>query len=399
MLVARRPRAPRPLLVVLTAVLALAVLSVPGAADADGPTVVTSTVVGELVHAWPEHKDPGQAAQRADEGPLTFIRTASGDSVRVATDDVAHIAAGSTVEVTVGKSVTDVASSQDGYEKARDVLVTEVIAPPPAATSPAVTPVNHQVSVVMAVPAGGVRDSTTLSDVVDMVNGPVADFWSAESNGSVNVGVTAMRDWVNLSVGCSDPFVLWNAAQAVNFQPGPGKHLLVYLTSSPSGLQGCSDGLGTVGTGVGSGGYSYVRDAMPSIIAHELGHNIGLGHSSALHCDGTIQGPPCQTTPYWDLYDVMGASWGQMGSLNVVQASRLYDVAPKVFEPRSGPETLTLAPVSQRSGVRAIVLRDSDGAQYWLEFRPPSGRDAWLGTPDNWAHLQAGVLLRETVVR
>ncbi|WP_164704681.1 reprolysin-like metallopeptidase [Blastococcus litoris] len=390
MSVARRPRATRSSLVVLAAALALPVLAVPGVAAADGPRVLPDTVVGELVQAWPEHADQEEAAEHGGEGPLSFIRTADGGSVRVDTGEVDHLPLGSTVEVTVGQSFSDDASRDEGFEKARDVLAAEVVAP----VAPAVSPVNHTVSVVMAVPAGGTRDSATLGQVVAAVEGPVAEFWSAESNGVVNVGIGATRDWVDLPVGCSDPYALWNAAaQTVGFTSGAGKHLLVYLPQTGT-LPGCSDGLGTVGTGPGSGGYTYVRGSKPSIIAHELGHNVGLGHSSAVQCDGVVQGRTCRTTSYWDLYDVMGASWDQMGSLNVAQASRIYDVAPKVFPPRSTPETVTLAPVSQRSGVRAIVLRDSAGTQYWLEFRPATGRDGWLGTSDNWFGLQPGVLLR-----
>ena len=391
----RVPRLRAPRSFVVAALVAGSVLGAGGVAAADDSTSTGDVVVGEFVQAWPEHRDASDAG--ADDGPLSFIRTADGGSVRVDTEDVAGLPLGATVEVTVGTTISDPAASEDGYETARDVLAAEVLeAPPvaPAVTAPATT-VNHPVSVVMVVPTGGARDSTTLADVVAAVNGPVADFWSEQSNGQVNIGVTDAHDWIDLGVGCRDPWALWDAAaRAVGFTRGAGRHLLVYLPSTVAGSAGCSDGLGEVGASAASGGYAYVRDDMTSIIAHELGHNMGLRHSSAVQCDRSVQAAPCRTTPYWDLYDVMGASWSRLGSLNVVQASRIYNVAPKVFDRTSAPETVTLAAVSQQAGTRAIVLRNSDGEQYWLEYRPASGRDAWLGAA-NWAGLKPGVLLRK----
>src|SRR4051812_7181608 len=380
-------------------------MGLPAVASAEEPAPSGgSTVVGELTRAWPEHRKPEDAAENGDDGPLTFVRTRDGGSVRVDSGDVASLPTGATVQVTVGRATADGATQDDGYEKVHDVLDAEVLAPAttPAPTSPAVTPVNHQVTVVMVVPKGGARDSTTLSSVVDMVNGPVADFWSEQTDGAVRFGVTASRDWISAGVGCADPFALWTeVARAVGYNTtAANNHLLLYIGANNSG---CSDGLGTIGTLLPSGTYTngstYVRYAMPSIIAHEFGHNLTLGHSSEKQCDGSVNemaGRSCSTTSYWDLYDVMGASWEEMGSLNVAQYYRLNPTAtPTVVDMTSAPQTVTLAPVSQRDGLRAVGLRNSAGTVYWLEYRPAAGRDSWRGTSANRYHLQAGVLLRQ----
>ena len=50
----------------------------------------------------------------------------------------------------------------------------------------------------------------TAQQLVDLVDGPVADFWSEQSNGAIAVGVTATRDWVTPAAGCADPTAMWN---------------------------------------------------------------------------------------------------------------------------------------------------------------------------------------------
>ena len=361
---------------------------VAAAAEAD-------TVVGELVQAWPDDEHAGTHGDHEDSGPLAWVETAGGDAVRVPAEDVAGIAAGSTVEVTVGEQMDDEASTEDGFEPARTVLATDVLEAPetaPARTDPA--GLTNQVTVVLVTPGGAARDGVTEQQIVAAVNGPVAEFWAEQTGGAVRLGVTASRNWTSTTAGCSDPAALWNEVAGIaGFTAGPGRHLMLYVSDA---AKDCSYALAEVGASTSTGGRMYVRDDLPSVIAHEFGHNFGLGHSSAVQCEGTVEDGACRTTGYRDFYDVMGVSWSQLGALNAPQAEALGVLpadAQQTVSVGESATTVSLAPLAGGRGIRGLRLVDAEGVAYWLELRSATGRDGWLSTRNNVYRLDVGVLL------
>lgn len=406
------------------AVLALCLLaSTPGAAWAAGPAPAAAgqQVTGTLVRAdaqWdrhPEQVDGHAGAAVADE--LAWIDDGSASGVRVDAADVSDVPSGARVRAVLGGRAAPDGTGAEGLVPAREVLSATVVPQGPARPSVvagagpgaagdvagAISARRHTVSVVMAVPAGGRRGTATLADVVASVGGPTSDFWSSQTGGAVTFSVGATRDYVDLAASCADPNALWKEAAAeVGFVGGAAQHLLVYV-----GDQGtrCAAGLGSVGSGVDAGGVTYVSEASLAVVAHELGHNMGLRHSGKLRCPagaepaGTAASPGtagCDGAEYDDLYDVMAAAWGPTGSLSAPQAHHLgaLPAAQGADVPSAGGR-FTLSPVGGAGGLRALRLADSGGATYWVELREPVGRDAYLGDPRvNRVGLQTGVLVR-----
>ena len=285
-----------------------------------------------------------------------------------------------------------------------------------AATSPSTPdPARHEVYVAVVGPRGAAAPAPdALSRATGLVQ-QASEYWSSQTGGRVRFEVAATLPAYTSQFRCGedvDPqrgtltdstVLMWNEAlnrfdtsfAGTDSAYGVRKHLLVVL---PDGAEraGCPFGLGTIGALHAEGNAVLVSDSNRSLYAHELGHNLGLNHSNALHCDTadavptsardgqtTWPSPRCLGEDYGDLLDVMGFSgehYGE-GSLNGVHLDRMGLSASSVAAVTTNSTTrVQLVPLSSTGpGTRTVVVAEPGGGRYYAEYRTASGPDAVAG--------------------
>ncbi len=421
-----RSRRTRTAVVAAAALAMLASLGLPAAqaAPSTAETLLTGTVERFEVDAF--------SAPGAVDAELTFVNTDAG-AVQVPTSALEHVADGATVRIGVSDSATIQVSGDDvepvaprqqpvsaetsDPEAGATVTSVRVLAEPAAnvtdtgagvavapaaATSAAASP--HQVTVVVAIPSGGAASSVSAADVAATVNGSVDAYWSDVTEGDIgfvataypNVVTTTTAPCVSGSVGTS--FDFWNEVKSkTGFTEGAGKHLLVYFKT----LAACGGiaGLGTIGGDGTSGGLVWTNGYNTTgVIGHELGHNLGLGHSQTLDCTvGGVRvldaGPSaCAERSYADTNDIMAVSWQNQGHLNASHLRQLGILGPVANPAPTDDGSVTLAPLALGSGTRALTLTEG-GDRYVLEYRASVGRDSWMDSLPGWGSV--GVTVRK----
>jgi Metallo-peptidase family M12B Reprolysin-like len=356
------------------------VATAPGASAASTPS--PQRITGVLQTIISEPPPAGKAGSDADNHAAhdtTKVLRVGSTIVPLADGSLPTTRDGSTVSVSV-------APAGDGTKQ---VLAVSKVAAPAAPTALAVPPA-HKVYVALVLPAGVTAD-TSLSDASAraMVT-KVSSYWSSQTGGKVSFSTAQVLPSYRSAYSCTDTststYNMW--AEALRKMPaasGPGRHLVLVAPGSASS-RGCAYGLGTIGAVEATGNKVFASGLNQSLLAHELGHNLGLYHSNALRCTGTQDVtvvssafPGCQASPYDDLFDVMGYSgtnYGE-GSLNAVHLSGMNLLPTAVRNIVAGPGVTTarITPLSTTTANRTLRVTDPSGAVYFVEYRTNSGRD------------------------
>ncbi|GEK20202.1 Ig-like domain-containing protein [Cellulomonas xylanilytica] len=333
----------------------------------------TTTLSGELVRVSNDVQPtlPGEV-----HGEEFLIETPAGQLVPVDLPAAyTDFDAGTTIVASV--SAPDAEGTRDVLSATLTEPGTDVAA---AVTSQPASAHHAYVVVIADATIGG--DITTAQ--ADQMTTAAADYWVREAKGAISSFDIAARATLVLDGSCASNYAsLWQRAGAlfpgVSFSNG--NHLIVY---SPSG---CTTypyiGIAAVGGSLASGGRVQIADGPYwSTVAHELGHNVSLGHADLEYVTPT-------TAP------VIGEYFGAFGPMS----ARIGSYTPATLEAGFQEQLLlpgrdlrrttlpwtaqptttvhTLSPSTSLTGVTSVEFTDpANGARYFVEYRAGAGADA-----------------------
>ena len=146
------------------------------------------------------------------------------------------------------------------------------------------------------------------------------------------------------------------------------RYLLILVPNS-----GCIwEGRALIGSNENPGGVITLQDtSSPFVIAHELGHTLGLGHSNFLRCDsGARDGPwgnECKAIEYGGVIDLM-SNVDVSTPLSTYHQWRMGYLRSDEVKQSWIDESIEISSTDTQGDKRAIFIKDGRST-YWIEYR------------------------------
>lgn len=370
----------------------------------DGPVIAVDTVgaanvvqPGDRIEEVVEvSEDTAEAAAEAAEDPLPTEQAGQ-------TDEAQQLERVAAAAEELGESI-------------------ELSEPAVASASAASSTVSKAHSVDLVYFHGGSSPSSSKRAQLERLIRDSSTYWNRQTEGYVPSAILSQRlissgafanSW---STRC-DSGKLWQvwsrAAQITGrtasqyLSPGSGnpRHLVV-MVDDRCGQYGNTPGWGTIGS-LHSGGMTWINvgtrgsspmTRMTGTVAHELGHNLGLGHSNARHCIGSrsdskvVSGRPthpCRDVVYGDPLSVMGqGNWLGGTRPPVVPISSRYEMGVldsgdvrTVTRAGGTSQEHYISNAAYSSGRRGLRIVDPRVGTFFVETRAAAGLDDAIGIP------------------
>ena len=326
---------------------------------------------------------PGIATPSASVEPLASVAaepTASAAPAGTAPPLVTTAVPGS-LEVVTRASTSDSTATAGGLAPAGTTVVT------------------HDITIVRASWPGSALDQASSLAAVEKAVVDSADYWRTVSGGSLDFNITQRFDAVTLSGSpcLSSSDYLSEISQQTGWTSQALAHIVIAIPKCTEDGHSQFAGWGSLGAQLSTGGHVVLNGSDATqpgsngnaarVLAHELGHNLSLMHSSEVICGPSgaqvVNGTPteCRAIEYGGVYSVMGSGVaGTPATLGGFQASLLGFLGTgdiKDVLPSTTAIILSVPAAASAESGRFVRVSDSDNNVYYVEYRMPVGLDSF----------------------